>query len=297
VDSIVSAFAYQIYRHSKGDFNYKAIRCDETNDLTKWLFKKFNTEIPPLITNISNQQVVLVDHTDPQQRADGWESADIIEVLDHHKLNLETSIPPKITIRPYGSTSTLIAQKFLETSTNIKMELAGLMLGAILDDTLALRSPITTETDKVCAGKLSSISGLNDVSSFARELFSEKDKWKKMKAEDIIDSDTKSYLINGVSVQISQVETMDNQLLANSKGEKIHEILELQNNKDKKDLRIVMLTDLIRNDCILYAVGEKKELIEKIFNVKPSNEMYFILPGVLSRKRQVEAPLIQYLSK
>ena len=92
LDSVVSALAYQVYRHSQGDFNYIAIRCGEVNPVTKWVFKQFNTPLPILIPNVSGMKLVLVDHTDPESRPDGWENATIVEVLDHHKLKLETEI-------------------------------------------------------------------------------------------------------------------------------------------------------------------------------------------------------------
>lgn len=295
VDAIVSAYAYQIYRHSRGDFNYVAIRCDEPNHVTTWLFKKFQTEMPMLVRDVSGRKIVLVDHTDPEQRPVGWDKADIIEVLDHHKLKLETSVPPKITIRPYGSTSTLIAKKMLDANIKITPELAALLLGAVLDDTLALRSPITTFQDKNIAGQLAAISGLNDISKFAREMFAQKDIWSKMKSDQIINTDTKAYDMNGTKVQISQVETMDNQDLYKRKGSEIQKVLKDINSKDEKDIRIVMLTDLIRNDCIMIVQGSKSNDLEKIFNVKVESNT-LLLPGVVSRKRQVEAPLIQYYS-
>lgn len=296
VDSVVSAYAYQIYRHARGDFNYIGVRCDEVNNVTTWLFKKFGVELPMLVNDISGRKVVLVDHTDPNQRPKGWQNAEIIEVLDHHKLILETSVPPKITIRPYGSTSTLIAKKLLEANVNFKPEIAGLLLGAILDDTLALRSPITTYVDKEIAGKLAAISGITDISKFARQIFSHKDIWGKLTGQKIINTDTKSYKMGDVTVQISQVETMDNRELIKKKGKDILEALEEENKENRKDIRIAMLTDLLRGDCILLAVGDKKNDLEKIFNTKFENNSLY-LPGVVSRKKQIEGPMIQYFSK
>jgi manganese-dependent inorganic pyrophosphatase len=296
VDAVVAVYGYQIYRHARGDFNYIGVRCDEASPVTKWLFKHFNTDLPMLVNDVSGRKIVLVDHTDPEQRPKGWENADIIEVLDHHKLKLETSVPPKITIRPYGSTSTLIAKKLLEANVKMKPELAGLLLGALLDDTLALRSPITTYTDKEVAGQLAAISGLNDIAKFAREMFAQKDIWKKMSGDTIITTDTKAYEMGNTRVQISQVETMDNQGLILKKGNEIMKSLSLLNKKEPKDLRIAMLTDLIRGDCIMIAVGDKRNELTKIFGYEFDNEEYLKLPGIVSRKKQVEAPLIQYFN-
>ncbi|MBI2356830.1 DHH family phosphoesterase [Candidatus Dojkabacteria bacterium] len=296
LDAVVSAYSYQIYRHARGDFNYTAIRCDDINPLTKWAFAHFKLEVPMLMRDISGRKVVLVDHTDPVQRADGWEKAEIIEVVDHHNLKLETTIPPKITIRPYGSSTTLIGQKLIRSNVKIQPNVAGLMLSAILDDTLALRSPITTYVDRSVAGELSAIAGISDISSFARELFDNKDVWLKMKAAEIINADFKEFESGGVKFSITQVETMDNQKFG-SKEKEIISALKKANSQNPMNIRIVMLTDLIRNDCILLVDGDKVNDLEKIFNSKLENGNRMYLPGVLSRKKQLLPPILEYYLK
>lgn len=293
VDAVVSAFSYQIYRHSRGDFNYTAIRCDDVNPLTKWLFEKFNLDLPMLIRDVSGKKIVLVDHTDPVQRADGWENAEIIEVVDHHNLKLETTVPPKITIRPYGSTTTLVAQKLIRANVKIQPNIAGLMLAAIIDDTLALRSPITTYIDRSVAGQLAAIAGISDISGFARDIFDHKDLWLDMKADEIINTDIKSYEQNGVSLVITQVETMDNQKLSVKEAEILSEI-KRANELQPVSMRLVMLTDLLRNDCILLAVGDRVTDLETIFGAKLENGYRMYLPGVLSRKKQLLPPILDY---
>ncbi|KKR06100.1 MAG: DHHA2 domain protein [candidate division WS6 bacterium GW2011_GWF2_39_15] len=296
LDAVVSAYSYQIYRHARGDFNYIAIRSDDVNAVTKWIFNHFKLDIPMLIRDVSGKKLVLVDHTDPVQRPDGWERAEIIEVVDHHNLKLETTVPPKITIRPYGSTSTLVGQKLIQANVKIQPNVAGLMLAAIIDDTLALRSPITTYVDRSIAGQLSAIAGISDISSFARELFDHKDIWLKLKANQIINTDIKEFDANGTSVVITQVETMDNQKLSKKEPELVLELKKL-NRTQPKDIRIVMLTDLLRNDCIILADGNKAQDLEKIFGtqLEKGNRMY--LPGVLSRKKQVLPPILDYYTK
>ncbi len=292
VDSIVSAYAYQIYRHSQGDFNYIAIRCGKPNSPTKWLFEKFNLQIPPLVEDVSNMKIALVDHTEPSLRPNGWEKAKIVEVVDHHKLTLETAEPSKITIRPYGATATLVGQKLLRQKSLLKPEIAGLLLGAIIDDTLALRSPVTTQTDKEVAGELSTISGIGDISEFARDLFNKKDSWNKLKPREIILQDYKEYQIGKVTISISQVETMDNQKLLKISEDIFMELKKI-NLENPINYRFVMLTDLLRNDCILLCLGENPQAIEAIFNRSMEDSYKIHLPGVLSRKKQILPTLIE----
>ena len=296
LDAVVSAFKYQIYRHSRGDFNYVGIICDQVNHLTKWLFERFNQELPPLISNVAGKKIVLVDHTDPVQRADGWEDAQIIEVVDHHNLKLKTTVPPKITIRPYGSTCTLIALKLIRAQATIQPDIAGLILSAILDDTLALRSPITTYVDRSIAGQLGSIAGITDIGKFARELFEHKDIWGSLSAVDIIDTDRKDFDTTKATIQISQAETLDNQKLVKNKGLAIYHELERRNIKDPKDIRIVMVTDLLRGDCIAIVSGKRIKELEGIFNTKIEKNGVMYLPGVLSRKKDVVPKVLEYFN-
>jgi manganese-dependent inorganic pyrophosphatase len=298
VDAIVSAYAYQVYRHARGDFNYIAIRCDKVNNVTKWLFKETGYALPKLVKDISDKKIVLVDHTDPKQRADGWENSEIIEVLDHHKLKLETSVPPKITIRPYGSTTTLIASKLIRANVNFKPEFAQLMLSAILDDTLALRSPITTYLDKTIAGELSAISGVADLDAYAKKLFNKKDTWNRMKAAKIVNTDTKRYEMGGNKIGISQVETMDNRKIRKSKTREITKYIKKVVKEEDLDLFVVMLTDMLRQDAVLITAGEKAEDVETIFdNPKKAKDGSFVLDGIMSRKRQMVPKLAKLYKK
>lgn len=297
LDAIVAAQAYQVYRHSQGDFNYIAIRCDEVNPVTKWAYKEWGMEVPPLVEDISGKKVVLVDHTDPDQRPDGWEKAEILEVIDHHKIKLETSAPPKITLRSFGSSSTIIAQKMVRRGVKINRDVAGLMLSAILDDTLALRSPITTLVDRQMAGHLAIRSQVSDISELARTLFAQKDVWQKMTPAEVCTKDSKQYAMGEKTVRISQVETMDNRKLAKNVA-KYQKFMDEHREKEGLDLFIVLITDLIRNDCILLSSGQPKEIkaLEEIFETKRDESGFLRLPGVLSRKKQVVPPLLQYYS-
>lgn len=296
LDAVVSAYAYQQYRHSKGDFNYIGVRCDKVNNLTKWAFEYSQIDLPMLLQNVAGCKIVLVDHTDPEQRPDGWEEAEIIEVLDHHKLKLETSIPPKITIRPYGSTSTLVGYKMITSHLPIAKNLAGLMLAAILDDTLALRSPITTYVDKSVAGELSAIAGIADLGAFAHAIFSKKDSWSRMKADRIVSSDVKNFTMGEKTIRVTQVETMDNRKLEKREKELIKEMEKVTKN-DKLDLFMVMLTDLLTNDCILLATGDSTPDLEHVFSTNFENKNKIYLPGVLSRKKQVVPKLMDFYEK
>lgn len=292
VDAIVSAYAYQVYRHARGDFNYIAIRCDEVNPLTEWLFEETEHQLPPLVEDVSGRKLVLVDHTDPDQRAAGWENAEVIEVVDHHKLKLETSAPAKITVRPYGSTTTLIAEKLLRNSFYVSPKFAQLMLSAILDDTLALRSPITTYTDKTLAGKLAAMSGLEDMDAYAKKMFNKKDSWHTMKADKIVETDIKDFDFGSFKAQVSQVETLDSAKLS-SKLDDIQEYLNKKSSEGKYELMIVMITDIIKSEAQILAAGKRANDLEKIFNKNFENGI-MVIPGMVSRKKDLIPHMVNF---
>jgi len=288
LDSIAAALGYQTFRHSQGDLIYYAIRCDRVNPLTEWVFKKYKTKLPENIPNISGMNIVLVDHTYPENRPKGWEKANIIEIIDHHEVKLEGIVPKRIMIRPCGSTSSLIAEMMFNSNMKISFNIAGILLCAILDDTLNLESPTTTDLDMDMAYKLAHICEIEDIDALATEIFSKKDVWNEMSAKEIIEMDMKEVDIKGNRVSISQVETIDNN------GIRLDEILdELKelNKKDSINLRLVMITDLIKKECNLLVVGDDIILFENVLGQRVVNYMVY-LPNVVSRKKQI-LPIIE----
>lgn len=288
LDAIASAFGYQKFKEGVGEHTYQAIRCDKINAQTEWVFKKFNTPLPEYIPDISGMNVVLVDHTFPESRAKGWENANIIEVIDHHDVKLEDIIPQSITIRPCGSTTSLIAQKIFKNGVLLNRNIASILLSAILDDTLGLKSPTTIKLDREMVNKLNEVAQIEDLEKYSMILFEKKDIWHTLTPIEIIQEDLREVEINGNWFSISQVETMNNREL---KKDQIVNELELLNNEKPFNLRLVMLTDLIENNCILLVVGKDITLLEKILNTKVINNSLF-LPNVVSRKKQI-LPILQ----
>lgn len=288
LDSIASAVGYQEYMNCKGFFNYYPIRCGEINPLTEWVFKKFNSKVPQYIPDISGMTIVLVDHTDPKQRPKGWEKANIIEVIDHHEPDMEGISPQKKNIKQCGATSTLIAQMMIEECYAISPNSAGILLSAILDDTLGLESPTTTNIDIEMAYSLADICNIENINEYSKELFSKKDIWSELSSREIIEMDMKEVDFSGKTVSISQVETLDDNKIH------IEEILEELKKIDIENpinLRIVMLTDLLNKECTLLVIGKDVSLFEKVLNKKIENNIV-ILPNVVSRKGQI-LPIIE----
>ena len=288
LDSIASAVGYEVYRHYLGDINYKAIRCDDTNTLTEWVFKKFNTQIPEYISDISNTNVVLVDHTYSENRANGWERANILEVIDHHDVKLEDIVPQRITIRPCGSTCTLITEKFVNSNTDIPFNIANILLAGILDDSLGLKSPTTVQLDIDMVDRLNEVCKVGDIEKYSLEIFEKKDIWHTLTPREIIEEDIRNVEINGNWVSISQVETLDNESIDTKD---LIEELEKINREKEFNLRLVMLTNPVKKDCLLISVGKDINLLEKELG-KDIKESRVYLKDIVSRKKQV-LPLLE----
>ena len=288
LDSIASAIGYEMYRQLLGNTNYKAIRCDEINALTEWVFKKFNTQIPEYISDISNTNVVLVDHTYSENRANGWERANILEVIDHHDVKLEDIVPQRITIRPCGSTCTLITEKFVNSNTDIPFNIANILLAGILDDSLGLKSPTTIQLDIDMVDRLNEVCKVGDIEKYSLEIFEKKDIWHTLTPREIIEEDIRNVEINGNWVSISQVETLDNESIDTKD---LIEELEKINREKEFNLRLVMLTNPVKKDCLLISVGKDINLLEKELG-KDIKESRVYLKDIVSRKKQV-LPLLE----
>lgn len=292
LDSIASAVGYARYQQSRGNFQYVPIRCDTVNPLTEDIFNKYNVPLPQYISDISGMNIVLVDHTYPESRAKGWQNANILEVIDHHDVKLEDIIPKHITIRPCGSTSTLITEKFFNSNISIPKDIAYILLSAILDDTLGLKSPTTIQLDIDITKKLNEICEVGDIQQYSKELFTKKDIWNTLSSREIIEEDMRDIEVNGNWLSISQVETLNSREI---KVEGIIEELERLNRVKPYNIRVVMLTDLTKNDCNLLVVGKDISLLEKQLDTKILDNK-ILLPNVVSRKRQI-LPILEKMYK
>lgn len=241
-----------------------------------------------LISN-KKQQIILVDHNEKTQAVDGIPEAEILEIIDHHRVaNVETSNPIYYRCEPVGSTSTIIANIYFENGITPSKEVAGILCGAIISDTLLLKSPTTTEIDKVTLSRLAEIAEI-DTEKFATEMFKAGTSLKGKTLEEIFYQDYKSFMINGRKIAVSQVNTMDIEGFEPMKADMLT-LMEKTAESQGYNLILLLLTDIYNESSLLLAVGKDKEIINSAFNVKLENNCAFA-PGVVSRKKQVIPPL------
>jgi len=241
-----------------------------------------------LISNYK-KKIILVDHVEKGQSVDGIEEAEILEIIDHHRVaDIQTSGPLYFRSEPIGSTSTIVGKMFFENGIRPSREAAGLLVGAIISDTLLFRSPTCTPVDKNICLRLAEIAGI-EVEAFAKEMFKAGTSLKGKTVDQIFNSDFKPFNMEGFKVGIAQVNTMDIEGFMPLKDE----MLEYMTNKATQsglDVTLLLLTDILNEGSQILVAGNRPDLIEKAFNVTLEDSSAF-LDGVLSRKKQVVPPI------
>ncbi|MCX7902933.1 MAG: putative manganese-dependent inorganic diphosphatase [Caloramator sp.] len=237
--------------------------------------------------------VILVDHNERSQTVHGIDDAEILEIIDHHRVaDIQTGKPIFFRNEPVGSTSTIIAGMYFENGIRPPKNIAGLLCAAIISDTVKFKSPTCTYIDKITAERLAEIAGI-DIETFAIEMFRAGTSLQNKTPEEIFFQDFKEFKLGKYKIGISQVNTMNVEGLGETKNDILNFMNKLCNERGY-DLLIIMLTDIIREGSEIIFAGKEKDLVAKAFNVDTHNNFVF-LPGVISRKKQIIPPLSQII--
>lgn len=233
----------------------------------------------------NKKKVILLDHNERTQTVNGIEQAEILEIIDHHRLgDIQTNNPISFKNEPVGSTSTIIANLFFDAGIRPSKGIAGILCAAILSDTLKFQSPTCTYTDRIVAEKLSEIAGLN-IEDFATAMFKAGSSLQGKTPKDIFNQDMKEYNIGKLRLGIGQVYTMDMESISEVK-DALLEYMGAFSKENRYNLVMLLVTDILNQGSEVLYVGDSKELVTKAFNIESiGNSIY--LPGVVSRKKQV----------
>ena len=284
-DTIMSAIAMAKLENKKGN-NAKAYRLGDINKETKYALDYFKQEEPEVLENVEEgQNVILVDHNEFSQSVNGIEKAKIIRVVDHHKIgDFKTSEPLYYTAMPVGCTATIIYGMYEQEKIEIEPKIAGLMLSAIISDTLLFKSPTCTELDVEVGHKLAEIANV-DLNTYGLEMLKAGTDLSDFSPAELINIDSKPYTTNGVKYQVAQVNTASIEDVLKCKTE-IENAMEDFIKENSEDLFVLLITDILENNSQIIVVGNRKDIAEKASEVKLEDNMAF-LPGVVSRKKQV----------
>lgn len=280
-DTVCSAI---VYAGLKG---YTAARPGELNEETAFVLDYFKVPAPALMENAAGKKLVLVDHNEPAQVVNGGDQAEIVEVVDHHKMNFVCNTPIYIHVEPVGSTATVIAKHYMDQVKGNPTH-AGLLLAAVLSDTVIFKSPTTTDEDKAIAAELAKIAGITDIQTFGIDIKKAKASIKGKPIADVIHVDFKDFDFGGKKVGIGQTELVDINEVYDRAGEVTAYLNELKSGKGY-EMVVFIGTDIIKEGSELYFAGDAA-MMEKAFGKKPEGASMW-LPGVMSRKKQVAPPL------
>ena len=245
--------------------------------------------------NVSKKKVILVDHNEKNQAVDGIEEAEIVEIIDHHRLgNIETMGPVFFRNQPVGCTATIITQMYMENDVTIPEKIAGLLCSAILSDTLMFRSPTCTALDRLVAEKLASIAHI-DIEQYARDMFDAGSNLREKSAKEIFYQDFKKFNDSNINFGVGQISSMNKEELSACKGKLLPYMEEVRTSYGL-DMVFFMMTDIINESTELLMVGEMcKEVIENAFETTVEDSSAE-LPGVVSRKKQLIPAILGQLS-
>lgn len=285
-DTICSSLVKSILEMKKNNKEVIAARLGNVNKETQFVLDYLKIDAPVLIEKLEkDQEVILVDHNEFAQSADGIEEAEVIEVIDHHRIyGFQTAEPLYYTAKPYGCTCTILYNMFKEENIEIEKLEATLMASAIISDTLLLKSPTTTKKDVEALEALAKIANI-DINTYGLDMLKAGTDLSSFSINEILNLDAKKVNIKGKNIIINQVNTAsipDVMEMKEKLEAGMNEIIE----KENLDLFLLLITDIVNSDSQAIALGKEAALIEKSYNVKLENNTA-LLKGIVSRKKQV----------
>ncbi len=238
------------------------------------------------IINLQKRRIILVDHNEATQAVEGFDQAEILEIIDHHRIgSLETSGPVYFRNQPVGCTATIITQMYDENGMEIPPQIAGLLLAAILSDTLVFRSPTCTPLDEALAKRLAKIAGV-DIDEFASEMFEAGEKLDGKTAEEVFLQDFKVFMCGDIRFGVAQGSYMTRKNLQAAQALLQPYLEEARNKQNVEDL-YMLLTDVPKEESVVICTGRyAAEVLSNGFESRPAADGSWTLPGVVSRKKQ-----------
>ncbi|WP_208560201.1 manganese-dependent inorganic pyrophosphatase [Marinilactibacillus kalidii] len=285
-DAITSAVSFS-YLQNKLGLDTKPVALGSITDETAFALDYFNVAHPEVVSTVSDQveQVMLVDHNEAQQSADDIDKVEVLSVVDHHRIaNFQTANPLYYRAEPVGCTNTIIFKLFKEKSIEIPKDIAGIMLSAIISDTLLLKSPTCTEEDIAAAEALADIAGVN-MGTYGIDLLKAGTKTTDKSEQELLDADAKTFPMGDKKVRVGQVNVVDVDEILERKSALL-EAMKIQSDAEGYDLFLLLVTNVLENDstAILYGPYEK-EVCEALDTTIEDSVLF--LKGIVSRKKQV----------
>ncbi|MDD4730512.1 MAG: manganese-dependent inorganic pyrophosphatase [Desulfovibrio sp.] len=289
-DTVASAIAAADL-YSKRGMEAKPVTQGEIAPESAFVLERFGFSAPEIVSDATDQKVILVDHTDISQTMDNLSKGELLAVVDHHKLgDVTTPNPLEMWVWPVGCTGTVLKSMYEFYGIEIPSNIAGILLCAILSDTVMFKSVTCTDQDKKAVEDLAKIAGVDDVQALGMEMFKVKSAVDGASANELVFRDYKDFDMSGNKVGIGQLEVVDLSMLdAHKEG------LQAEIEKVKADGRhsvFLLLTDIMKEGSEMLIASEDPSVVEKAFGIKPEGSSVW-LEGVMSRKKQVAPNFIK----
>lgn len=284
-DTITSSLVMANLEKALGNEDAVACRLGNINKETEYVLNYLGIEAPELIEGVEDgANVILVDHNSPKESIENLENVNILKVVDHHKIALETSYPLYYRAEPVGCTETVMYKLYKENNVEVDKEIATLMLSAIISDTLLLKSPTTTAEDIKTVEELAGIAGI-DPQTYGLDMLKAGTDLSSFSIDEILHLDAKKIDFKEVKAMVNQVNTASIPEVMKMKEDleaRMNEIIVEEN----LDLFMLLITDIVNSNSQVIALGKNASLVEKAYGVK-LEENTALLEGVVSRKKQV----------
>ena len=293
-DSICSAISYANLLTQMGT-PATPVCAGDANKETKYALEHFGFEHPQIVTNLeefapNGGDLYLTDHNESKQIIDGYKSMNMCGVIDHHRIgDFETDGPVFIRMEPVGCTNTILTKLYIENNQEIPKNIAGLMLSAIISDTVLFRSPTCTETDKEMAHKLAAIAGV-DIESYGLEMLKAGADISDLTNDEIVRTDMKEFSEAGQTISIGQISVMDTTDVLAKQGELV-QALEALRSANNYDASYIMITNILDESTTLLFSGDVEAVVTKAFEKEVKDNGVF-LPNTMSRKKQIVPPIL-----
>ncbi|MCF6340465.1 MAG: manganese-dependent inorganic pyrophosphatase [Sulfurimonas sp.] len=289
-DSIIGAISLAYLKNQLGE-DCVATRQGNISAETQFILNKFGGQTPELKTSYAGENVYIVDFSDKAQAPKDIMEATILGIYDHHKLgDLTTNTPLECWIRPIGCSNTVIKEAYDYYGVEIPKDIAGMMLCAILSDTVIFKSPTCTKIDTKAAKELAKIAEIEDYKDLGMEMFIVKSAVAGATSRDLITRDYKEFDMGSSRIGVGQLEVVDLNVFDNIKNDLFKDMRKLKQESGLHST-ILLLTDIIKEGSQLLIVSDDESKIENAFDVKLENSQIW-LDGVLSRKKQI-IPFLQ----
>ncbi len=284
-DSVTAAIAYAELLKAQGEDAVPSMQ-GEMNPETVTVLERFGVSAPEIMTDATGKTIALVDHSDLNQAPDNLDANNVVAIIDHHKIgDVTTNNPVFCCVKPVGCTGTVLKQLYDIAGVTLDGKVAGLMLSAILSDTVNFKSPTCTDEDKKAVAELKEIAGVSDTDELFMEMLKAKSSVDGVPAKDLLNRDYKDFDMNGNKVGCGQLELATLEQVADIRDDLLNAMKE-QKAAGGHHTILLMLTDVVKEGTDLLVLSDDPAVIEGAFGAKMDGDSMWV-PGMMSRKKQV----------